>query len=159
MIELAQSPALAVSQERGWLILFDRPGQGAIFAARSADGANFAEDEQAAIVPRPEDAEAFDTERVLKPSLSLTRTDAGREHYALWFNGIYLASSEERLAVGYAASFDGLTWQRFFGNQAVLDATLPDESGPAGLALAARSFLFFAEERNGRQRITAAIHP
>ena len=149
----ASAPSAVVVNGATWLFV-TRPGVEGIWRAVDT-GAGFALDAAPVVTPRPGLANAFDTVSVGDPFAIATPTfDPAMIRVGLWFTG--LAAEPERPAVGYAASFDGVTWERFGAEKAQL---LPPATGPTVLLGPSYGLMLFAELDRGHLTITAAEHP
>jgi hypothetical protein len=158
VVSNAAEPALALDPGGTWLLYLTRPGQAGIFRAESAEGLNFTLGDQAVLLPRPEQAEAYDRYGVSDPALVVRVSAAGRPHYGMFFNG---AGEDGVVSIGWAGSFDGIEWHRFASpdEPVLVESGDTSEHGPTALLEADQGFLFFHEERQGVQRIAVAVHP
>jgi len=139
-----------------WALYFTVPGESGIHRAESTDGLDWLVDDEPVILPRPDLAEAFDSVSVSDPAAIVRLTPAGQAHYGMFFNG---RTGDDVAAIGFAGSFDGVSWERFGGPDPVLHPVAPEEHGPAVVLRSAQGFLFFHQQRLSRQRITVAVHP
>lgn len=127
------APVLAAARSPGaawdgatWLLAVERPGQPGIWLARSADGASFTLDDAPTLTARPTVAKAFDAVALGQPALGWVEEATGRGLWMMWFAGtdtpppVDETSPAQRFAIGYAASFDGVTWQRLAGVRPIL---------------------------------------
>src|SRR5690606_15744145 len=136
-----------------------------IRVATSDDGVAFQQRGEPVVTPRPGLPEAFDPDALTDPFalVTPTRDDSGvdRVHVGLFFAGQRPGEDpgEVLTSIGYAGSYDGLTFERFFGAAPVLDGRPPAEGGPAVMREGAGAILFFDEPRQARDRIGAAVHP
>ncbi len=151
----ATEPTAARLPDGSWVLLVTRVDQPGIFRADSADGIGFTLADRPAVGARPDQATAFDRYGVSDPFL-IVRETLGGVHWGLFFNGLGRAGE---ISVGFAASFDGLDWERFGGPDPVLHPGAPYENGPAAVLEPARGYLFFDERSQSRQKITVAVHP
>lgn len=120
----AASPGAAFDG-REWLVAFTRPGDpgAGIHLARSSDGTTFTVDDEPVLTPRGGDA--FDALEAIAPALGWIVEGTGRGHWALWYAGLELRPAEgdaPQYAVGYAASWDGVRWDRLAGERAIVSA-------------------------------------
>ncbi|TNF26971.1 MAG: hypothetical protein EP329_20280 [Deltaproteobacteria bacterium] len=89
------------------------------------------------------DAEpCWDADGVDSPDVRLATTAAGRRVFRLFYRGARGASG----GLGFAASYDGLSFSRFAFNP-VYDERF-DERGPSSVRLGDRYLLYWAEERS-----------
>jgi hypothetical protein len=156
VLERATEPTAALLPDGSWVLMVTRLDAPGIFRADSADGTSFALVADPIIRARPDQALAFDRFAVSDPFLIVRETAAGQVHWGLWFNGLARADD---VAIGFAASFDGLRWDRFGGPDPVLHPGAPVENGPAVVLEPARGYLFFDERSQSRQKIAVAVHP
>lgn len=152
----AFAPAIGATSD-GFLAVFSRPGdETSLYAADSNDAESWTSRDQPIIEARLDDAAAFDRQTVMSPSLTIQETAAGRLHFGLHFGG---RNRNGDASIGYAASYDGLTWERFFGSDPVLSDNPPEELGPSLIIRGSTAFLFFSQPRQLRGAIAVAIHP
>jgi len=149
----AEAPSAVIVDGETWLFV-TRPGMTGIWRAVDA-GAGFAFDPIPVVVPRPEVAKAFDRLTVSDPFALAVPLRDGSTRVHLWFVGTTNLPAD-RPAVGYAGSFDGVTWLRFGGEKPMLIA---DATGPTVVLEASRGLMLFAEVSRGHRAITAAEHP
>jgi len=156
------SPAGALLAD-GTALYFVDPAAPGIHAATSADGVAFDRLPEPVIEPRPELTDAFDTRAVFDPYALVTATldDSEPVHVGLFFTGTRRGADPGTLldAIGYAGSYDGITFTRFFGAEPVLEPGPPSEGGAGVISVAAGGVLFFHELKLTRYRIGAALHP
>lgn len=153
----ARAPGAAFDGTR-WLLAYVRPAEPGIWLARSADGVTFAADPIPALMPSGV-VRAFDQIEVGAPALGWQVESTGRGHWALWFAGLEEQpdpGDAPRYAVGYAASFDGMDWQRLAGGRPVLAAPAGD---PEVLVEGASATLLFAGPNGRRLAVGVAEHP
>jgi hypothetical protein len=159
LVPSASSPA--ISEIDGLFVLaFSRPSEAGIWTMTSDDGEAFT-DMRLALEPS-EVAGTFDELSVGEPHLLARRSAAGRAVHGLFYVGERAADEdvpETITAIGYAGSFDAVTWQRFAGGAAVLEPEPPGERGPSALVGNLGGTLFFSELRQNRGRIGVAVHP
>ncbi len=162
VLEGAASPAAALLGDRTALY-FVEPGAPGIRAASAADGVAFTREPEPIVEPRPGLEEAFDTLAVAEPFALVTATLDDQEpvHIGLFFTGTRPGGEPGTLnqAIGYAGSYDGLSFDRFFGADPVLEAGPPSDGGPGVISVAAGGVLFFHELKQTRYRIGASLHP
>jgi hypothetical protein len=162
ILEAAASPAAALLADRTVLYFVD-PDEPGIRAATATDGVGFTREPAPVIAVRPGLAEAFDTLAVADPFALVTATLDGEEpvHVGLFFTGTRPGGDPGTLidAIGYAGSYDGLSFDRFFGADPVLEPGLPSDGGAGVISVAAGGVLFFHELKQTRYRIGAALHP
>ena len=92
---------------------------------------------------------------VEEPGVTGGWTPAGQLHVGLF----YVQPWEGGLAIGYAGSFDGVTFERFGDGEPVLDPLAPDERAPEVHLHPDEGFLFFAERNGTTQVVGLARHP
>jgi hypothetical protein len=159
------APLVAGAREPGaafdgttWLLAFVRPGQSGAWLARSSDGVAFAPDAEPFLLPTGTE-DSFERVAVASPALAWVVESSGRGHFALWYGGLEDvpgAGDPPRYAVGYAASFDGLAWDRPAGGRPVLAAPA---GAPTVLVEGPTATLLF-QARNGlRPAVGIARHP
>ena len=162
ILEGAASPAAALLPDVTVLYFVD-PGEPGIRAATAADGVGFTREPEPVIEARPGLAEAFDANAVFDPYALVTATlDADEPvHVGLFVTGTRPGADPGTLidAIGYAGSYDGLAFDRFFGADPVLEAGPPSDGGAGVISVAAGGVLFFHELKQTRYRIGAALHP
>jgi hypothetical protein len=162
ILEGATSPAGALLADSIALYFVD-PAAPGIHVATSADGLAFERMQAPVIEPRPEVADAFDTRAVFDPYalVDATLDDSEPVHVGLFFTGTRPGGDPGTLldAIGYAGSYDGVSFTRFFGADAVLEPGPPSDGGPGVIPVAAGGVLFFHELKQTRYRIGAALHP
>ena len=162
LVEGAISPAAALLADTTALYFLD-PAAPGIHAATADDGVSFTRLPEPIIERRPALEEAFDALAVGDPFALVTHTleDAEPVHVGLFFSGTRPGGEPGLLvdSIGYAGSYDGLSFTRFFGADPVLDAGPPSESGPGVISVAAGGVMFFHELVQNRYRIGAALHP
>jgi hypothetical protein len=155
----ATAPSAAFASDRFELYV-TRTDAAGIWRATGADGVAFALDAAAIIEPRPGLAKAFDAATVGDPDVVVHRESTGRLHWGLYFVGTDLtpddAGTMAHPAIGYAASFDGVTWERFGGAAAQLGAPA---TGPAVLIQPAHGLMLYVETKRGFRAIAAAHSP
>lgn len=158
----ATSPAAALLADATALYFVDPEAPG-IHAATAADGVDFTRAPAPIIARRPGLEEAFDSRAVADPFALVTPTldEAEPVHVGLFFAGTRPGGDPGQLidSIGYAGSYDGLAFTRFFGPDPVLEAGPPSDSGPGVISVAAGGVLFFHELKQTRYRIGAALHP
>ncbi len=145
----------AVYFQGAWTMYFTRADAPGIRRAESEDGVTWLSDPDPVVVARPAVADAFDRDGVSRPFVLAQVTEAGQRHWSMFFNG----QRDEEASIGFAGSFDGVSWERFAGVDAILAPGGGSEYGPAAIIRGSRAFLFFHEARQLRDRITIAIHP
>ncbi len=162
ILEAAASPAGALLTD-SIAIYFVDPDAPGIHAATSRDGLTFERLPAPVIEPRPELQGAFDTRAVFDPYALVTPTldEVEPVQVGLFFTGTRPGADPGTLldAIGYAGSYDGISFTRFFGSDPVLDPGPPSEGGPGVIPVAAGGVLFFHELKQTRYRIGAALHP
>ncbi len=153
----AADPTVTFADDRFHLFV-TRPGEDGVWRATSEDGLGFAFDPAPAITPRPDLAAAFDALGVGDPFVLIQTSDAGRQHWGLWFTGTAETpdAGDAPTAIGFAGSFDGIAWERFGGAEPVLTAPA---AGPCVLLDAGTGTLLFDEVDRLHLRISAAVHP
>jgi hypothetical protein len=144
----ASSPSGVFVDGETWLFV-TRPGEPGIW--RAVDGAF---DAAPVIAARPELPEAFDRLSVSDPfALVVPRLD-GADRIHLWFAGT-TDTPTDAIAIGYAASFDGVEWLRFGGDKPMLIA---DGAAPTVILEASRGLMLFTEPLGGNGVLSAADH-
>jgi hypothetical protein len=146
----------AVELDGAWILYLSQPTRSGIYRADSTNGYDWNLDEIAVLSSRSQESEAFDVGGVSDPCAVVEISEAGQLHFGLFYNG---RNAGDDVAIGYAGSFDGFSWERFSGLEPVLHPNSPDEHGPAAILHRSDGVLFFHEVSRGRQRITAAVHP
>jgi hypothetical protein len=158
----ATSPAAALLADTTILYFVD-PELPGIHAATATDGVAFERETAPVVSARPALADAFDTRRVGDPFALVTATRDAAEpvHVGLFFTGTRPGGEPGTLldAIGYAASYDGRSFDRFFGVEPVLEGGPPSDGGAGVISVAAGGVLFFHELVQTRYRIGAALHP
>jgi hypothetical protein len=162
LLDGALSPAAALLTDTTMLYFLD-PDSPGIQLANAPDGVEFSRRPKPVIETRPGLPEAFDTLAVADPFALVTATlDADEPvHVGLFFTGTRPGADPGTLidAIGYAGSYDGLSFDRFFGADPVLEAGPPSDGGAGVISVAAGGVLFFHELKQTRYRIGAALHP
>jgi len=153
----AASPTVAYV-DGGYVMFVTRPDEPGLWRAESENGTAFAFADAPSIVPRPGVVDAFDTRTVGDPHVLVETSDAGRQHWGLWFTGTAEApdAGPAPTAVGYAGSFDGVAWERFGGVDPVLVAPAGQ---PCVLLEGGDGLMLFHEEQRLHLGIAAAVHP
>ena len=151
------------------MLYFTRPlpgGGSGIFAASSSDGVDFEVSAAPVVAARPDLDGAFDGIAVGDPFALVTPTlDSGGSEPAqigLFFTGTAANpddSSMPRTAIGYAGSYDGQVFDRFFGADPVLDGGRASTTGPGVLRAPTRGTMLFTEPKQGRRAIAVAVTP
>jgi hypothetical protein len=155
----AVAPSAVIVDGATWLFA-TRPGMPGIWRAVDA-GAGFVFDAAPVVLPRPGVEDAFDGASVAEPfAIAEPTLESGITRVHLWFAGTTEPSMndpEGDVAIGYAASFDGIDWPRFGGVKPMLAA---DATAPTVVLEASRGFMLFAESAGGaRLELNAAEHP
>ncbi|HUQ07808.1 MAG TPA: sialidase family protein [Kofleriaceae bacterium] len=144
-----------------WLAAFTRPGPSAepgIFLARSDDGLTWVADTTAILLPSGI-PDSFEEVAVSSPHLAWLEESTGRGHWALWYGGLEDLpdpGDAPRYAVGYAASFDGMDWDRLGGGRPVLSAPA---GAPTVIVDGPRATLLFDAANGRRLAVGVALHP
>ncbi len=152
----ATAPAAALADDRFELYV-TRPDAPGIWRATGTD--IFTLDGAPIVVARPGLAKAFDAGGVADPEIVIDRETTGRLHWGLFFVGDNVMPSDAAnviAAVGYAGSFDGVTWDRFGGAGAQLAAPA---TGPAVILSPAHGLMLYVEVKRGNRSIAAAHNP
>lgn len=156
----AREPAVAYDGDT-MLLAFTRPGQPGIWLARAVANGPFTFDDTPILLPTGVE-DSFERVEVGAPWLAWVVESSGRGHFALWYQGLEEVPDEgdaPRHAVGYAASFDGVAWDRPAGGRPVLaapagaPAVLVD--GPRGTG----ATLLFQAPDGLRPAVGIARHP
>ena len=162
LLDGARAPAAALLPDVTMLYFLD-PDSPGIQLASAPDGVEFSRRSRPVIETRPGLPEAFDQLAVGDPFAVVTPTlDAAQPvHVGLFFAGTRRGADPGTFvdSIGYAGSYDGLTFTRFFGADPVLEAGPPSEGGAGVIPVAAGGVLFFHELKQTRYRIGAALHP
>ena len=141
-----------------WLAVFVRPGLPELWIARSDDGLTWVADTQPILQPSGL-ADSFERLALSSPHLAWLEESTGRGHWALWYGGLEDVpdpGDAPRYAIGYAASFDGMDWDRLAGARPVLSAPA---GAPAVLVEGARATLLFDAANGRRLAVGVASHP
>ena len=150
----AAAPTVVEVYGQTWLFV-TRAGMDGIWRAVDS-GAGFTLDAAPVIAPRPTLEGAFDAVTVGDPFALATPTfDPAVVRIGLWFTGT-VADPPDASAVGYAASFDGVAWERYGAERPQLFAPA---TGPTVLLSSSRALMLFAESDRSHLAITAAEHP
>lgn len=150
----AFSPSAVIVDGVTWLFV-ERPDLPGIWRAVDTGGGAFMFDAAPVVTARPELAKAFDRATVSDPfALAVTLRD-GTTRIHLWFVGTTFDPANQP-AIGYAGSFDGVTWLRFGGDKPML---VHDATGPTVVLEASHGLMLFADVSRGHLAITAADHP
>jgi hypothetical protein len=153
----ARAPGAAFDGTR-WLLAFSRPGLSGIWLARSGDGASFVADETPVLEATGVDR-SFEQVEVADPALAWVVESSDRGHWALWYGGLEELPDEgdaPRYAVGYAASFDGMAWNRLAGGRPVLAAPA---GAPSVLVEGPTATLLYQANDGLRPALGIALHP
>jgi hypothetical protein len=150
----ASSPSTVFVYGETWLFA-TRPTEIGIWRAVDA-GTGFVFDAAPVVAPRPEELDAFDKLAVSDPfALAVPTLDDDRTRIHLWFAGT-TDDPTPAVTVGYAASFDGVTWPRFGGLNPMITA---DATAPTIVLEASSGLMLFAEPiAGGRFVLAAAEH-
>jgi len=149
MILAGREPTFWV-EDGAWLVYFTRSDAPGIFLARSTDGVTFQPEPDPVLLP----GTSFDAAAVTGPAVA--RAVSERFHLSLFYTG---AAADGARSVGYAASFDGVTFVRPDDDRPVLQHGARGERDPAVLLTAAQALMFYADDDNGRLGIAAATSP
>jgi hypothetical protein len=153
VLPAAGAPGAVIVDGATWLFV-TRPGMPGIWRAVDA-GQGFVLDAAPVVSPRPSLADAFDRATVGDPTALAVPRRGGGTRIHLWFTGTTEDPMEDP-AVGYAGSFDGVTWERFGLENPMLAGFA---TGPSVVLEASRGLMVFAEPNRGRLAITVAEHP
>ena len=148
----ALGPSVVFAYGETWLFA-TRPNETGIWRAVDA-GSGFAFDAAPIIEPRPASRDAFDRLTVADPFALAVPTLGPETRIHLWFSG----STDEpadAVAVGYASSFDGITWERFGGEKPMLKA---DAAQPTVLLDASGGLMLYRASVASRFALNAAEH-
>ena len=147
----ASSPSAVFAYGETWLFA-TRQNTSGIWRAVDAGG-GFAFDAAPVVAPRPVEPDAFDRVSVSDPfALAVPTLDERVTRIHLWFTGT-TDDPAGALAIGYAASFDGLAWVRFGGPDPMLAA---DATAPTVVLSASSGLMLFAEPASGGRFFLAA---
>jgi hypothetical protein len=155
LLEGASSPSVVFVYGETWMFV-TRPGEPGIWRAVDRGG-GFVFDAAPVVVPRPEELDAFDRVAVAEPfALAVPTLEPGVSRVHLWFAGT-TDMPNVATSIGYVASFDGVTWERFGGLKPMLAA---EATSPTVILGAASGLMLFAEPVvvGGRFAIAAAEH-
>lgn len=156
----AREPAVA-SDGTTTLLAFTRPGQPGVWLGRLDGAGGVTVDDTPILLPTGVDG-SFERVEVGAPFLAWLVEPSGRGHFALWYQGLEEVpdmGDAPRHAIGYAASFDGLAWDRPTGGRPVLAAPA---GAPAVLVEGPRSTeatLLFQAPDGLRPAVGIARHP
>lgn len=142
-----------------WLLAVERPGMPGLWLARSTDGVAFATDPAPVVTARAGTA-AFDALDVRAPALGWIEQATGRGLWMLWYAGTDEPppddDSPRPYAIGYAASFDGVTFARLRGTRAILGA--PAGAPSVALGAGGPDYLLFGAPASRRRAVGLATH-
>lgn len=141
-----------------WLAAFVRPGEPGIWLASSQDGSSWTAGSAPILLPTGV-ADSFEETGVSSPHLAWLVESTGRGHWALWYGGLEDLpdpGDAPRYAIGYAASFDGMRWDRLGGGRPVLSAPA---GAPAVIVDGPRATLLFDAANGRRLAVGVALHP
>lgn len=141
-----------------WLAAFTRTTAPGIWLARSNEGASFTVDPAPILLPNGT-PDSFERTALASPHLAWLEESTGRGHWALWYSGLEETpdpGDAPRYAIGYAASFDGMAWDRLGGGRPVLSAPA---GAPAVLVDGPRATLLFDAPNGRRMAVGVALHP
>jgi len=144
----ATAPSVVFVAGETWMFV-TRPNEVGIWRAVDR-GSGFQLDLAPVILPRPDEAKAFDLLTVSEPfalAVPTLEQDVTRVH--LWFTGT--TDDPTSSAIGYAATFDGLAWLRFGGLEPMLSA---DASAPTVILEASGGLMLFEGAAAGGTRVT-----
>ena len=159
VLTAARSPGVAWDGAH-WLLAVERPAAAGLWLARSDDGVAFTLDATPVFTARTTVTGAFDSVAIREPSLTWSQPSTGRGLWAMWFAGTDMPMPTDdnpwRFAIGYAASFDGVSWQRLAGTRAILG----DPAGAPTVVLGAGGpdFLLYGARDSRRRAIGIATH-
>ncbi len=159
----AREPAVAFKDDLDGggttlLLAFTRPGQPGIWLGRAFNNAPLVVDDTPILLPTGVE-DSFERVEVGAPFLAWLVESSGRGHFALWYQGLEELPDEgdaPRHAVGYAASFDGVAWDRPAGGRPVLAAPA---GAPAVLVDGVRATMLFQAPDGLRPAVGIARHP
>ena len=152
----AISPGIGFDGAR-WVLAFLDPTDGTIGVAHSTDGVAFTRAPEPILAPRADDVDAFDHLAVDAPAVAWLVEGTGRGHFALWYAGVETPPRMGALptyAVGYAASWDGITWSRLAGNRPI---TAAPAGAPTAILDGNHGVLAFTAANGLRQSIGIAL--
>ena len=127
--------------------------------ANDAAGDSFAFTSAPVMEPRPGVTKAYDADHLDEPCVVVETEQTGTVHWGLYAVGFASAPSDAGSGtpgIGYAASFDGDTWERFGGAAAQLS---PTATGPAVLLTPAHGLMLYTDVKRGLRAIAAAHNP
>lgn len=159
-IPVLQDATLASVAYNGelWLAAYVSPSSPGIWLARSLDGMTFTADFGPILEPTGV-TDSFEKVAISSPHLAWLVESTGRGHWALWYGGLEVVpdpGDAPRYAIGYAASFDGMEWDRLGGGRPVLAAPA---GSPAVLVNGPRATLLFHAANGRRLAVGVASHP
>jgi hypothetical protein len=143
-----------------WLLAVERTGEDGLWLARADDGLAFALDDAPVLVPRTTVDGAFDAVAVREPALAWIEQSTGRGLWMMWYAGTDEAAPDDgspwRFAIGYAASFDGASWQQGAGVRPILG----DPAGAPTVVLGdgGPDYLLYAATQSRRRAVGIATH-
>ena len=145
-------PSLVAADGVFWLYYtesFDDEEQGQISLATAADDLVF-ERHGAVLLPDPgceDDPDpCWDGVGIEGAEVRVATTDLGRQIFRMFYSG----HRGGRSNLGFASSWDGLTWERFPYNPIVSDAT--DTQAPSNVLVESTYLLYFQREENARSQ-------
>jgi hypothetical protein len=132
-----------------------RASEPGIWLATSTGGAPFARADAPVLTPRGTTLGAFDRVWVGEPGVTGGRTATDQIRIVLFYAA---RDAEGTVAIGVAASRDGLSFERFT-DAPILEAGLKDEHGPSALLFPSEGILFFSQLRAQTIALAVATSP
>ena len=140
-----------------WFMVYADLAEQKILMRESSEGQDFSEAREL-ITARSGQEEAFDSQGLRSPALSVRDTLDGGMHFGLFYTGLSLNLDGELVeAIGYQGSFDTEHWERYLAGEPILDAGPAGAGGPAPVIGTSSAHLFFHQRRQSRGRIAVAV--
>jgi hypothetical protein len=158
LVTNAMDPGAVLGADLRIHLYFTRPDESGIFAASasivSPDELTFFPDP--VLDRRDTHAGAFDRLWIGEPGATGGRTAAGQQRIVLFYTG---QNEQGQLAIGAAASRDGVVFERAGGGEPVLEPGMRDETGPAAVLFPTQGVLFFTQRLTQVLAIAVATSP
>jgi hypothetical protein len=152
------TPSVATDGRGAWIAAFTRTTAPGIWLARSEEGMFWTADAAPILLPNGT-PDSFERTALGSPHIAWLEESTGRGHWALWYAGLEETpepGDAPRYAIGYAASFDGMAWDRLGGGRPVLAAP---SGAPAVLVDGPTATLLFDAANGRRMAVGVALHP